>query len=379
MSNCIEIGPIRASKNAKTHRVEALVNGTPLWFESDDDALSATPTALGTALLPAAMYKRRTLKFSDPFCQAWYQRLPEAMDRLNQWWHFDERLPETSADHKWVETGTKPADGVGLFFTGGVDSFHSLLNAPAKVSHLLYAIDYDVPPHAPQQTSGYEPWLRRVAHQLGIHAIVIRSNLRRHPAFAGPSWQQSHGAALIGTGHLLEKSLGELIMSSSYSLYHPRPWGSHWLLDSLWSSKRLQVTHFGEECLRYHKVKSIAHDPLVQKYLRPCWNNPVGKINCSICEKCVRTQIVIAACTDLSQFSAFDASEPLVDRIDRLRKIPSHGLIGVYEDFLSLELPSSTIDAIDRLIKRSRGSVFRKRVRHRVRRWFSAGRPSNMA
>ena len=377
MSNSIKIGPIRATKTGKTHRVEALVDGTPLWFETDDASLSATPTAIGTALLPAAMYHGKTLEFSDPFCQAWYQRLPEAIDRLHQWWQFEKRLPQTSAEPKWLDPNSEPADGVGLFFTGGVDSFHSLLNAPVKISHLVYAIDYDVIPHSQQQLSGYEPWLREVAQRHDIDAIIIRGNLRRHPAFAGPSWQQSHGAALIGTGHLLEESFGELVMSSSYSLYHPQPWGSHWLLDSLWSSERLQVTHFGEECLRYDKVKSIVHDPLTQKYLRPCWENPVGKINCSVCEKCVRTQIVIAACTDLPEFTAFDSSEPLVKRIDRLRKIPHQGLIEVYEDFLNLELPLATIDAIDRLIKRSRGSVFRKRTRQRVRRWFSAGRPSN--
>ena len=378
-NNTVDVGRIQASRHGNTHRVEATVNGVPLWFETANAPLSPSATALGTTLLPAALYHGRTLSFSDPFCRQWYQNLPATMDRFEQWWRVAKRLPKTSATPEWIDPACSQTDSVGLFFTGGVDSFHSLINAPSTVTHLLYVIDYDVPPQAPQQLSGYEPHLRAIANQRGIKAIVLRSNLRRHPAFAGPSWQQSHGAALIGTGHLLENCLDQLIVSSSYSLFHPRPWGSHWLLDSLWSSQRLQITHFGEECLRFNKVKTIVHDPLVQKYLRPCWNNPAGKVNCSTCEKCVRTQIVISACCDLHSFSAFDQSESLVNRIERIRKIPSPGLIGVYEDFLSLDIPSATIEAIERLLKRSRASAIRKNARKQVQRWFLMGRASNIA
>jgi hypothetical protein len=164
-------------------------------------------------------------------------------------------------------------------------------------------------------------------------------------------------------------------MSSSYSRFHPQPWGSHWELDSLWSSAALRITHFGEDLRRFDKLAAIVDSELVQRFVRPCWDNPPHTLNCSVCEKCVRTQISIAACGDLTRFTAFDHATSLGEKIDGLRRIGAPELLPIYADFLRLPSLAPVQSALVRLIRRSRLSALRKTVRRELGRRLRGGRP----
>lgn len=363
MQSNLSIGPVTVSSGTVS-RVSADVDGRMLWFETPDASLTPAAEAFGGALLLSALDREQRIDLADPVCPLWYGQMPELLRLVNRWWDYPRHLPDAEIRRSAPESA---ASGVGLCFTGGVDSFYSLLHSGLPIDTLIYVLDYDVPPGARHRLSEYEIPFRNLCRELGVRAVVVRSNLREHPAFQCTSWKRTHGAALVAVGHLLSNVIGRLVISSSYSLRHRQPWGSHWDLDPLWSSSRLQVVHFGERLRRMDKVRCIVDDLHVRRYLRPCWENPPGMLNCSECEKCVRTQLAIDCWSDLSQFEAFDHSLSLVERVDRVRKIPDAGLISIYQDFLDSELPDDVKAALARLMRRSRWSFTRKRVRRRVR------------
>ncbi len=125
-------------------------------------------------------------------------------------------------------------------------------------------------------------------------------------------------------GHLLVEHAGRLLMSSSFPYAYDQPWGSHWDLDHLWSSERLQVEHVGAEHWRTAKLRAIADEPLVQRYLRVCHENRSPTwLNCSECEKCVRTQLTLAGCGRLAAFAVFNQERDLAERVDALPSLAS--------------------------------------------------------
>lgn len=363
MTDKVSIGPISASCQDGLYRVEADVAGTPLWFESPDLPLAAAPEAFAGPLLLPALARRQGLHVTDPVCSTWHSHLSPLLDYFRRWWDYPHIMPEVEQQY---DDTSSPATGVGLCFTGGVDSFYSLLHSPKRVDTLIYILDYDVPPQAPERYSRYEPHFRNLAAERRARAVLVRSNLRRHPCFAGPSWLRTHGGAIIAVGHLLRDAVGTLVISSSVSRFHDEPWGTHWEIDHLWSSARLQVAHFGEGLRRLDKVRRIVDHPLAHRYLRPCWENPENGLNCCVCEKCVRTQLAITICGDLDQFAVFKHPLSLLARLRQLRKIPRSALFASYADFVEANLPEEYHSALSALARRSRRSIFRKQLRQKL-------------
>lgn len=358
------------------------VDGYPLWFSTADTQLVPTATGIANCLWLSAQYHGRSVQLDQPVCPLWHRNAMNASETVRRWWRFPKVKTEldpvgdefrtrstcTQANRQTeLSTTLRARRGTGLLFTGGVDSFFSLLQYPKPIDFLIYIADFDVPPQAETRISGFEAHLRTLCKERQIQPLVIRSNLRQHPAFQGPSWQQSHGAALIGSCHLLTETIDELVVSSSYSQHHPRAWGSHWELDPLWSSSQLHVVHFGDQFRRFDKLAKVVADDHVQRFLRPCWENPNGRMNCTVCEKCIRTQICIASCGELKRFQVFDQKDSLEERIRGLKKISNPDLLEIYEDFLKIDLEPEVLESIAQLISRSRFSAFRKRVRSNLR------------
>jgi hypothetical protein len=361
-------GPLRitnlsAACTDGVSRVSADVDGRPLWFASSDAALEASAEGFASALLIPALAKGRRLEIDAPVCSQWHGHLDEITGVLHRWWGYPQVVPEMEVA---VPTPPRSPGRTGLCFTGGADSFFSLLRAQDPIDVLVYVYDFDFHPKAPQRLPQFEPWLRRVARQSGSRAVVIRTNLKRHPALAGIPFMKTHGGALAAVGHVLSGEIGKLIISSSNPHSRNVPWGSHWELDELWASSRLDISHFGAVYSRPEKLQRIAHEWLVRKYLRPCWENIAGKLNCSVCEKCVRTQLALAICGALDDFPAFDQTEPLWTRIAAIHKLSNRPMIRVYEQYLKMGMPLRLEQAVEALIRRSHRSAAIKRFKQRV-------------
>ena len=367
----IRIDGLGAEKTDGLHRAWAHVGPERLWFESTDAPLEVAAEAFAGAILVPALAKGRRLAMQAAVCPQWNAQLPELLRTFHNWWGYPELLPGVCVGRPAAPLSQR----IGLCFTGGVDSFFSLLRSGHAVEALVYVHDYDIAPKTADRQPQFERWLRRLSAEAEIEAIVLRTNVKRHPVYLGTGWDRAHGGALAALGHLLNRRIGKLLISSSYAYDHPFPCGSRWDIDHLWSSSQLDIVHVGATHRRLSKLQEIACEPLVEKYLRVCWENPHDRLNCSVCEKCLRTQLVLAACGNLDRFKVFDQQEPLARRIDRLRKVPNPGLFDDYEWILQAGVSLSVHQAVDDLLRRSRRSLSRKRWRAPWRPLFCTSRP----
>ena len=230
---------------AETHRVRAEVGGEPLWFESPDIALRPSSEAFGCALLVAALHDGRSLTIEGEVSATWLSNTARLLDVFQEWWGYPRLKPLVAparAAPARAVAGEGPATELtALCFSGGVDSFYSLLRSGRQIDVLLAVHGYDIRLRDEARASAFDSSLREVAAELGVKPVVVRTNLREHPAFARAPWEHTHGGALAAAGHLLGDWAGRLLISSSYPYFKHAPWGSHWRTDLLWSSDRLEV------------------------------------------------------------------------------------------------------------------------------------------
>ena len=184
------------------------------------------------------------------------------------------------------------------FFTGGVDSFYTLLKNKNEITDIIFVHGFDIKLEHEKLRNEVSESLRSIASSLSLNLVEIKTNLRDYlDNFV--SWKFSHGAALSFIGHFLSDKYDRIFIASSYtySMEDSFPWGSHPFLDHFWGGERLEFTLHGCETNRPDKIKFISSNEIALKYLRVCWENSfdeenlVNQYNCGKCEKCVRTML----------------------------------------------------------------------------------------
>jgi hypothetical protein len=195
----------------------------------------------------------------------------------------------------------KPPDtmgtGVGTLFSGGVDSFYTLLTSlkgyPGclPVSHLLYMQGLETPL---EKSKGLDQSRRRaeeIAAAMGKTLIRGETNLRTH--FSLDYEYVYHGPALLSSALALSAGLKCIVVPSSYAYDQLCPSATHPLLDPLWSTERMEVLHDSCAPRRADKLALVGRDPIAQQYVRVCLRNDGGPYNCGRCRKCVRTMAML--------------------------------------------------------------------------------------
>ncbi len=354
------------SRKVGSRRVEAVVDGLPLWVESDKLPLADVPEAWATAFcIPAARAQVR-LRVDRPVDETWRGAADANVATTSTWWGGAPRLEldaPAAAGGRWhgrvrprAPRGHRHAHraaGRALCFTGGVDSFFSLLGNRHYPSHLLYVVGFDVDVDDAPRVDQVVALITEVAKARNLTPAIVRTDLRAHPRFASISWEHTHGAALSAIGHLLSPTIGTITIPPSYALDRLVPWGSRPDLDPRWSvTDRLEVKHGDASGRRIDRVMAIAHDPLVHRHLRVCWQNVGADLNCGRCEKCVRTMTALAGAGTLDECATFPSRADLVDRIDA-RPALTPGLLPVWRDLLGIDLRPEEARAVEALIERS--------------------------
>jgi hypothetical protein len=314
VSGFLTVGPVEAREWSGGSRIEAAVDGESLSFESAETVLEPSPEAIAGCALMAAVAGRRTLAVADRVDATWLGNMDRMLRIWNRWWGYPVRP---------IRVGVRPAVAArarktALCFTGGVDSFYTLLCGPTRPDVVAYVRGYDMSPDDEVRWSSFEPSFREVACDTGAHAVVLRTELRRHHALSRLDWSRAHGGLLAAIGHLLSGEVGRLLVSSSYTLAVLTRWGSHPGTDPLWSSDRVEVVHVGVEHSRISKIRAISGHELARHHLRVCWENRSASGNCSRCDKCVSTMVFLATCVEADRLPTFDWSGSLADRLDRL-------------------------------------------------------------
>jgi len=356
MPKAVHIKNLRATTEGPVSRVCADVDGAPLWFESDDVRLGASPEAFGCAMLPAAFAREADLIVEATLDETWTANVRAVQDVWRRWWGGR----KVDLRSKGQESRDTPrAKGKALCFSGGVDSFYTLLQGGFGFDHLVLVHGYDIELSDQTRFAAAEASLREIAAAVGAKAVVIRTNLREHPTFVDANWEKAHGGALVAVGHLLTDTVGLLVLSASYPYCYDHPWGSHWDTDPLWSSSVLEIVHFGADQWRADKLRTIAGKELVRNHLRVCWKNLSEQGNCGRCEKCIRTMLILAGAGQLADFPVFGGGADLPDRVRELPPLPRQ-LVKVYGDFPRDGMDPAVAAALEALLARSRFVRFRR-------------------
>jgi hypothetical protein len=352
MSQTINVTRLSRTSEDGLCRVEAQVEGSPLWFESSDTLLRLAPEAFASALLVPALHQNSDLAIDAPLDSMWLSNAQMLMSAFEKWWGYRPiTVTGTEGNTGSAEQGTATA----LCFSGGVDSFFNLLRGQYPVDCIVFAHGYDIPLRDTDRVDSFRPSLQSISEATGTTLAVIRTNLREHPVFSDVRWQHAHGGALAALGHVMA-GIRRLLLSASYPYEMNRPWGSHWTTDPLWSSQQLEVVHEGASFWRGDKLRRIADEPLVRNHLRVCWEGRTSSLNCCRCEKCLRTMLILAQCGKLDAFAAFPDKTNLAQYLDELEAI-STDLMHVYRSLLRHGLDPELSRAVRSLLKRSRAAA----------------------
>ncbi len=347
----LRIGPVRSSVVAGVARVEAVVS-RPVWFESSDVELEPSPEAFASALLLAAASDSIPLEVADPVSATWREGVQHILETWHEWWGCSTdvvRAATTDRDIGDAASSTRSRE-VALCFTGGVDSFHTLLCHEPRPSVLAYCHGYDIYLHDEVRAAAWCRSFATIARELDTRPAWIRTNLRTNEPFAGLDWERSHGGALAALGHLLGGTVGVLLVSTGLPDDQAIPWGSHPRVDARWSSDRVEIRRYGGDRTRLQKVGDIVGHELPQQHLRVCWEHGRPTGNCSRCDKCLNTMLLVDAWGAAPEFAVFDWS----GRLDRhLDEVPTTLYVRTYRDLLETAPPRRVARAIRRLLRRT--------------------------
>lgn len=293
-----------------------------VWYEIPADAVGEPPLAAADPFLPlltVAAMKRGIPRvvLDGPVSPRLLETVPRIMDIFVRWGE------ATGIPMRRVVIEGQPMPAVrrgtasGAFFSGGVDSFFTLLRNRDRypptdcrhVRHLIVLHGFDVPLDAPLFQEVQEQ-AEATAHEMGARVVVLRTNARA--ALRGVDWNHfAHGPMLAGAALALSGLLHTMFVASGRAFLEPiKPTASHFAVDPLWSTEAMELVHDGAETTREDKVRRVVASPVALRYLRVCWENPGGAYNCGKCEKCLRTMV------ELHLWGALGRAERLPDRLD---------------------------------------------------------------
>lgn len=358
-TQAIDVSPPRRVSSRNSCRVEANVDGRPLWFESSDGPLAAATEAFGAALLVPALHAGRPLRLAGPVCDLWAMNLGRLTDEFRKLWYPAAPRPLVVPAGRCADSPVATSLAAGstavataLCFSGGVDAFYTLLRGASPIERLVYGVGYDVALRQRRRAADVTALLRTVASETACESAVIRTNLRRHPLVKRTPWLRAFGGSFAACGHLLGAGIGRLLLSSDgLGFEHPEV-GSRPSTDSLHGSATLAVEHVAPAMTRLEKIRAIACEPLVQQHLRVCWKNVGSRMNCGRCEKCIRTMLAVDACGLLGRFPSFEHGTGLVAAIDALPSVDDV-VEPFYRDLLGRGLSQPTAAAVGRLLERT--------------------------
>lgn len=260
-------------------------------------------------LLPLAMASHEDLSLEFAIDPKLTDNCLKASHLLSNWFS---NLNATKINAPRALASAEPK-GVGLFFSGGVDSFATLIEHQAEITHLVFVIGFDIKRSETKLAHETIQNIKEIARLFEKELIIATTNIRETSDLFLDWGQHYFGAALAGVALVHSHLLKKVIIPSSFSEKNQMPWGSHPKLDPLWSSSTTEIFHDSVEESRYEKVRTISSNEAALKYLRVCWQNPAQAYNCGVCEKCLRTMIALRAFEALERSSSLPKSLNLLN------------------------------------------------------------------
>eukprot|EP00903_Cladosiphon_okamuranus_P003505 g3503.t1 len=290
-----------------------------------------------------AAFEGDVVAYEGEVCPVWLKNVGNILKQTGEWWDLKAERPDVRVKGEsagaglagWVAScGRRMAGFKGLlrkerepvvndrpaeetsktavFFTCGVDSFHTLLFCPDRPDAIVNVHGFDIALDLKERQEDASRSLRAVAAEESVELIEIKTNLRIHPYFSKVNWGWTHGGALAGIAYLISNTYRKTIAGSSIRKDDPVPWGSTWQIDDYWSSAGVKFKSWGEEYGRAEKIAQIADNRLAREHLRVCWRSKGAEPNCGKCEKCTRTLVGLRWSKSLPPFRSRFSEVPLL-------------------------------------------------------------------
>ena len=283
--------------------------------------------------LPAMRYGEERITLDAPISPEIKDGLINSMKCLIDWHGGKRKVIQIDAPlEEEVLFLDKPARA-GALFSGGIDALAMVrdnhLNFP--MDHPRYIKDGILVYGVLEGENEYDPSFQNVVNAVeamatdaGISLIQVHTNAYAHFRDLDPDfsfWRfEYHGSFLAAIAHAFAPRLSYASIASTYDFANLEPWGSHPLLDPLYSTTNLSIRHENAALSRLEKTKLVGEWDVALKHLRVCNEKESyseGNYNCGKCEKCVRTMTAFLSLGLLEQITTFKekdvSKEKLVD------------------------------------------------------------------
>jgi hypothetical protein len=261
-------------------------------FEARGVSLEPSPDALVSLLLPLAMRAGVPVELGTGISPRLRSAVPRIESLLHAW--FPDRFAPVDVRAGIGQAPTPTTGRTALFFTGGLDSFSEVVRLRGHIDDLIYVQGFDVPPGEHARALDADRAVRAAADELGLTLVTVDTDLR---SFSDPylTWEEYHGAALSAVALMLGDRYTRVLIASSHGGHDLSPWGSHPVLDPLWSTESMEIVHSGYGLTRVDKAAIVSRSEVALRWMRVCYLPPEGSINCGSCEKCLRTAMNLRA------------------------------------------------------------------------------------
>lgn len=306
-----------------------------VWFKTDAPVTPNADAVLAACLMPALLWGG-TLEIDAPIsprllrCQSEFQVIQRMWSR--QWSYGLLPMGEVDVRAPARAIGpTPPGRGVATFFSGGIDSWSVIVDNP-DVTHLIFVRGLDIGPDSTELADDVERRLRAAAAELGRTLYVVETNVRQLSDQLMP-WDVYFACPLAAVALLLAPLFERVLMTGDVDYETTVGQGADPLIDHLWSTEELEVAHACGRYSRVERTRMIADDPVAQRTLRVCWQNPNGVYNCGRCRKCLATLITLEA---LGVREAFTSLPPTLDLtlLDEAVAVPNVLVLTLWQDIL---------------------------------------------
>lgn len=356
----VEVVPLEGGPPTRCSARVRLPDGTEVeLFVEADVAVTRDATPWVPALVPIAMAVGADVIVEGPVDPATVSSTAQAQSVLHGWYP---ELPVVGVHAPSVPPAAQPSPGVACFFSGGVDSFFSVLRHRDEITHLVFVHGFDIPITNEDLAGRARNAARDAAGSLGLPLIEVRTNLREL-SNGRSDWQtRYHGAAMATVAHALSDHFSRVLVPGSYSEKDLHPWGTHPDLDRHWSGSRLRLEHDSVDVPRPEKVRSLAEHQVALDHLRVCFKNKDNAYNCGRCEKCLRTMINLSTAGALDRCRTLPTTLDLRD-VRRMRVSSQAAHLFVTENIVMLESqpPESRDEELLRALKVARAAGYLRR------------------
>jgi len=219
-----------------------------------------------------------------PLSPALLERLDE-IQAVYRCWNNDLSIIKISAELAEEQAN---AGSVGSFYSAGVDSSHTLFRHFEDIDTLFFILGFD-------GNRSECDWAQRTAVQqqfaadIGKKLIVIQTNARIFSSERRIDWCFSHGPCLATIAPMLK--FERVLIPSTHTYDELFPWGSHPLMDPMWSTGSNSIVHDAAGFRRSEKMRDLCADQMLLDQLQVCWHDSIN--NCGKCSKCVRTMLAL--------------------------------------------------------------------------------------